>query len=161
MDKIGRIFLLGFMGSGKSTLGKKLAAKLKRDFVDLDELIEEKEKCSIQKLFDTKGEDYFRTIEHEYLKRLINVTTNQVISLGGGTPCFYGNMELMNESGVSIYIKYNAGILTNRLINAKIERPLIKGKTREELSQYINDTLAFVANNNIKVEDLISLFQDR
>jgi len=162
------IFLLGFMGSGKSTLGKKLAKQLSLPFYDLDDEIEAQEKKTIAQIFEEKGEDRFRKIETQLLKKLTQQSTSFVLALGGGTPCFYDNMKIINQSGTSIYIKYNAGILCSRLINAKAQRPLIAGKTKEELLSFIEETLIvreeyynqsqfIVEGNNIKVEDLLVL----
>ena len=141
MDKTTRIFLVGFMGSGKSTLGKKLANKLKLQFLDLDQLIEKQEYCTVTEIFKNKGEDYFRALETAVLKDLVQTNTDFVLSLGGGTPCFNNNMEFINSIGTSIYLKYNAGILTSRLLAAKQERPLIAGKNAEELKQFVDDLL--------------------
>ena len=141
MDKTTRIFLVGFMGSGKSTLGKKLANKLKLQFLDLDQLIEKQEYCTVTEIFKNKGEDYFRALETAVLKDLVQTNTDFVLSLGGGSPCFNNNMEFINSIGTSIYLKYNAGILTSRLLAAKQERPLIAGKNAEELKQFVDDLL--------------------
>lgn len=130
------------MGSGKSTLGKKLANKLKLQFLDLDQLIEKQEHCTISEIFKNKGEDYFRALEAAILKDLVQTNTDFVLSLGGGTPCFNNNMEFINQTGTSIYLKYNAGILTSRLLAAKQERPLIAGKNAEELKQFVIDLLS-------------------
>ena len=144
------------MGSGKSTLGKKLANKLKLQFLDLDQLIEEQEHCTISEIFKNKGEDYFRALETAVLKDLMLIKTDFVLSLGGGTPCFNNNIEFINSTGTSIYLKYNAGILTSRLLAAKQERPLIAGKNEEELKQFVDDLLtqreSFYLKSKIVVE---------
>lgn len=129
------------MGSGKSTLGKKLAKKLNLQFLDLDQLIEKQEHCSIADIFHKKGENYFRVLETAVLNHSITTNQNFVLSLGGGTPCFNNNIELINQSGKSIYLKYNAGILTSRLLTAKQQRPLIVGKNEKELKQFVLDLL--------------------
>lgn len=154
------------MGSGKSTLGKKLANKLKLQFLDLDQLVEEQERCTVTEIFDNKGEDYFRALETAVLKDSILTNTDFVLSLGGGTPCFNNNMEFINQNGVSIYLKYNAGILTSRLLAAKQERPLIAGKNEEELKQFVVDLLTqrepfynqcqlIVEGNNIAADTIV------
>lgn len=125
------------MGSGKSTLGNKLANKLNLPFLDLDLLIEKQEHCTIAEVFNKKGEDYFRAIETAVLKDSVVSNQEFVLSLGGGTPCFNNNMEFINENGTSIYLKYNAGILTSRLLVAKQQRPLIADKNEEELKQFV------------------------
>ena len=154
------------MGSGKSTLGKKLANKLNQPFFDLDVVIEEKENKTITQLFEEKGEEYFRELEHQTLKELISENPQFVLSLGGGAPCFKNNMQLINANGKSVYLKYNAGILYSRLVNAKAKRPLLQGKSDEELKQFISEKLTereifynkaqfIVEEDNLKVEDLI------
>ena len=163
-----KIFLLGFMGSGKSTLGKKLAKKLEVSFFDLDNEIEKEAGITVFQIFEEKGEAYFRLLEQQILKQLIATDSVAVIALGGGTPCFYDNMKLVNEAGTSVYIKYNAGILCSRLINAKTARPLIQNKSEQELKTFIENSLSererfylqskfIVEGNNIKVEDLLEL----
>ncbi|MBK7182295.1 MAG: shikimate kinase [Bacteroidetes bacterium] len=136
-----KIFLVGYMGSGKSTAGKKLASKLNFDFVDMDKFIEAEYGMSIEEIFSKKGQSEFRAMEHNALKKLLTVSKNTVISCGGGTPCYYNNMELMNNNGITIYLKMSADSLANRLINAKDHRPLIDGKTHDELKKYITEHL--------------------
>jgi len=158
------------MGSGKTTLAKKLAKKLKCSFYDLDHEIEATENLTITQIFEQKGEAYFRELEANFLKTILAKETSFVMSVGGGTPCFYNNMELINDSGTSIYLKYNAGILTSRLINAKVKRPLIKNLNEEELKTFITNKLSerkvfykqcnyTLEGNNLKVEDLEALLQ--
>jgi shikimate kinase len=141
MNKTTKIFLIGFMGSGKTSLGKKLAKKLNLPFFDLDQRIEEQEQCTITEIFNKKGEDYFRALETAVLQDTIATKPDFVLSLGGGTPCFNNNIEFINSTGTSIYLKYNAGILTSRLLLAKQERPLIANKNKEELKQFVFDLL--------------------
>jgi shikimate kinase len=168
MTQHNKIFLIGFMGSGKTTLGKKLANKTGYTFIDLDAFIEETENKSIQDIFNENGENYFRELEQTSLKKVINLSDKVIVSLGGGTPCFYNNMDLINQSGTSFYLKYNVGMLTSRLFKAKTERPLIKQKTEAELKAFITETLLerepfyqkcnfIVEGNNIKVEDVLQL----
>ncbi len=133
-----KIFLIGFMGSGKSTLAKKLANRINYSFLDLDEEIERIEKRSVAEIFEKEGESYFRELETNLLNKLKTFETNQVIALGGGTPCFNNNMELIHQIGFSVYLKYNSGILANRLLNSKTKRPLITNKNQEELKAFID-----------------------
>jgi len=146
------IYLLGYMGSGKSTIGKKLAKKFEVDFIDLDKYIEEKQNSSISQIFELVGETEFRKIEKDTLIE-ISKMENKVVSLGGGTPCFFNNMEIINNSGFSIYLKMPIGMLVSRLINAKVQRPLIKGMNREELFSFIRNQLyereKFYSQSNI------------
>ncbi len=118
------IFLIGFMGSGKSTIGKKLASRMKRDFVDLDQVLSELENLSVQSIFELKGEAYFRTLEREWLEKA-NIE-NAIISLGGGTPCFNDNIDLLKQKGLVVYLSLNTAVLANRLFHAKSVRPLLE-----------------------------------
>lgn len=136
------IFLIGFMGSGKTTLGRPLSSRLGYDFLDLDKVIEEGEGSTVGEIFAARGEEYFRTLERRYLQDIIVHGGNAVVSTGGGTPCFNGNMELMNTNGITVYLKLSPGMLADRLMAARVCRPLLEGKSPEELMQYIVDTLA-------------------
>ena len=135
-----RIILFGFMGSGKSTYGRKLAKKMNHEFIDLDHYIESREKESIKHIFSHQGEDRFREIERECLLEILK-KDNYVLATGGGTPCFYDNMKVMNQYGLTIYLKLDIKTLVSRLINAKINRPLIWGKSEKELTDFIKKTL--------------------
>ena len=108
------IFIVGFMGCGKSTLGKKLAYNIEYDFIDLDIYIQEQEGKSIKEIFVENGEDYFRKLERACLKKVIN-NKKTVISVGGGTPCYFDNIQLMNENGLTIYINMHPKYLISRL----------------------------------------------
>ena len=134
------VYLIGYMGSGKTTIGKKLANILNYKFVDLDQLIEENTKQSITSIFKSRGEEGFRIIEENKLQNII-AQKNILVSLGGGTPCFGDNMNLIKKSGVSVYIDMPVAALVNRLINAKSARPLIANKNDEELSLFITEQL--------------------
>jgi len=112
------------MGSGKSTIGKKIANKMGYNFIDLDQELEKNEGKSIESIFDCNGEQYFRNLESDWLKSFKADKT--IVSLGGGTPCFNNNIETINYNGKSVYLKMNVGLLTDRLINAKQKRPLIE-----------------------------------
>jgi shikimate kinase len=131
-----KIFLIGYMGSGKSTAGKKLAKLLGYSFADHDELIEKAVGKSVYDIFQEDGEEKFREMEHNMLISLLP-KDNIVISTGGGTPCHYNNMELMNQNGLTIYLKMSANTLLSRLREAKTERPLVSGKSAEDLYQFI------------------------
>lgn len=137
-----RIFLVGFMASGKSSVGKKLANKLGLSFVDLDDYIEEKYNTTIRLLIYDKGMDTFREIEKNSLETIIKQNDNIVISTGGGTPCYFNNMSKMNKSGLTIYLEVDIPTLVDRLMYAKKDRPLIWGKSREDLTVYAKDLLA-------------------
>lgn len=134
-----KIFLIGFMGSGKSTFGKKLAKELHLPFIDLDKIIEEQAKCSVSDIFKYLGEDTFRKMESEALKSFEHLN-GFVMATGGGTPCYFNNIEYINSTGTSIYIELDTKTIYNRLSNAKNIRPTIKGKKDNELMQFIEDT---------------------
>ncbi|SHG39771.1 shikimate kinase [Winogradskyella jejuensis] len=121
------IVLMGYMGSGKSTVGKKLAYILEYNFIDLDDLITEKESKSIADIFKTKGEIYFRKKETEYLKEVISSDSNTVLSLGGGTPCYGINLNIIKDSKntKSFYLKTSLQELKKRLLPEMEKRPLI------------------------------------
>lgn len=135
-----KIFLIGFMGSGKTTVGKKLASKMGYLFMDMDRVIEEENQMTISRIFDEKGEDEFRMMEHDLILRIVQME-DVVISTGGGVPCFNTNMELINKHGISIYLKMNPEDLLKRLKGSKYERPLIRDLSPKELDQYISEKL--------------------
>ncbi|NJK84331.1 MAG: shikimate kinase [Saprospiraceae bacterium] len=135
-----RIFLIGFMGSGKSHNGKKLAKALNYNFIDLDDYIEEKAGKSIEEIFQQAGESYFRHLEQECLKSMTQFD-DIVISTGGGAPCFSDNMAWIKKNGISIFLNPSVNILLHRLLPRTAHRPLLKGKSSEELYQYIHNKL--------------------
>ena len=135
------ITLLGFMGSGKTTIGKKLAKKLNYVFIDLDHAIEHCEEQSINDIFAKKGEDYFRQIESKILHITLHEKKNIVLSLGGGTPCFHANMDMVKNHSTSFYLDYTAKMLASRLDIGKAKRPLIKDLSQAELVQFIETAL--------------------
>lgn len=138
------IVLIGYMGSGKSTIGKDLAKVLNYDFIDLDDYISEKENCAIPEMFKTKGEIYFRKQETKYLNELIETSNNIVLALGGGTPCYANNLTsiLEGKNVSSFYLKLSIPHLTKRLFLEKDKRPLISHlSTTEELQEFIGKHL--------------------
>lgn len=135
-----RIYLVGYMGCGKSTIGRKIADLLGICFVDLDKYIEERYFKTVPAIFAEEGETGFREKERHSLLE-VSQFENIVIGTGGGAPCFFDNMELMNTNGVTVYIAPDTDVLATRLIKSKTERPLIAGKSREELISFINDAL--------------------
>ncbi|AUC84357.1 shikimate kinase [Polaribacter sp. ALD11] len=133
-----KIILLGYMASGKSTIGKEVSKKLCMNFIDLDDYISEQEKMSISEIFKIKGEIYFRRIENTYLQEILNSKGNFVLSLGGGTPCYANNMELINNSEAkSIYIKASISTLVTRLIKEKSKRPLVASLENEKITEFV------------------------
>lgn len=137
-----KIFLIGYMGSGKSTLGKCLAKQKNISFIDLDSHIEEKEGQSIKNIFETKGEIYFRKKEIEYLNKLLIADTSYVLALGGGTPCFGDNMKNISQTSENVfYLKYQPETLTKRLLDEKNHRPLIAELNPDYLLDFIRKHL--------------------
>lgn len=136
-----RVFLVGYMGVGKTTIGKLLSVELGVEFIDLDKYIEKRYRKSIKNIFDEKGEDGFRLIEREMLHEA-GTFQNVLISTGGGAPCFFDNMDFMNQQGITVYIKASVEQLVSRLLASKNERPLIKSKSPDELKEFITQHLA-------------------
>lgn len=134
------VYMIGFMGSGKSTLGRQLALQSGWQFRDLDLLIEKAEGRTVPQIFKESGEEYFRKIEAAVLRNM-PAGTDTVVACGGGTPCYKDNMEYMNRSGITIYLKLDARLLTERLLKAKKIRPLIRKMKPDELEKYVNDLL--------------------
>jgi len=161
------IYLIGFMGCGKTTLGKKVANKLKYDFIDLDQLIEKRASLSINEIFTKKGEEFFRVLEKQLLIE-VSLNENTVVAVGGGTPCYFTNMEIMNQTGETFYFQRPVKELFNRIVNARDNRPLVKDKNEEELLVYIEDLLNkrevfylkskfTIPRNKLTVHDLVEI----
>lgn len=129
------------MGAGKTTLGKVLAKDLGLPFYDLDWYIESRMMKTVPQLFAERGEEGFRKVEHNMLHEVAEFE-DVVISCGGGTPCFYDNMEYMNAQGDTVYLKASPEVLYAHLQMGKVERPLLKNKTREEMQAFIQEQLA-------------------
>lgn len=126
------------MGCGKSTIAQKLSGMVSIPYVDLDEYIEKNEKMSIKKIFEDHGEIYFRKLEHTYFVELLNSPKQIIIGLGGGTPCYANNHELLiGDDVTSIYLKASIDTLFNRLVSNKSKRPLIADKSEEEMREFI------------------------
>jgi len=120
-----KIVLLGYMGSGKSTIGLKLSKKMGLKFIDLDDFIAEKEKLSISAIFDQKGEAHFRTLEKDYLKEVLKIKEDCVIALGGGTPTIEGAFELLHEYAITFYLKASKEALSENLKPKRAKRPIL------------------------------------
>lgn len=138
------IVLLGYMASGKSTIGSLLANSINFEFIDLDDYIENKEGISVSEIFETKGEIYFRKAEHNCLKEILSMRNKYVLSLGGGTPCYASNMDLIKsfENTISLYLKASINELVKRLIKEKEERPLVaRFNNEDELTEFIGKHL--------------------
>lgn len=135
-----RIILLGYMGAGKTTIGKALANELGLKFYDLDWYIETRFCKKVSEIFATEGEEGFRKKERNMLHEVAEFE-NVVISLGGGAPCFFDNMEYINQQGDTVYLKGTPEVLYQHLLMGKGKRPLLEGKTKEELEAYIRTSL--------------------
>lgn len=135
-----RIILVGYMGSGKTTVGKALSASLGMPFYDLDWYIESRMRKTVKQLFDEKGEDGFRKVERTMLHEVAEFE-NVVISCGGGTPCFFDNMDYINQQGESVYLKCTPDVLFQHLKMGKTVRPLLLGKTPDEVKVFIRQQL--------------------
>ncbi|MFD2907917.1 shikimate kinase [Flavobacterium ardleyense] len=137
-----KIVLLGYMGSGKSAIGSLLSQKLQISFYDLDNEIEKIEQIAISEIFKTKGEIYFRKKENEVLKAILALEQDFVLSLGGGTPCYYNNIELLKAAGLSsYYLKATTDTLVKRLMDEKNSRPLLHNQDENSLKDFINKHL--------------------
>ncbi len=136
-----RIILIGYMGSGKTTVGKALSKETGMMFYDLDWYIESRMRKTVAQIFAEKGEEGFRKIEHNMLHEVAEFE-NVIISCGGGTPCFFDNIDYINQQGEVVYLKATPEVLYRHLLMGKVERPLIKNKTPEELIVYITEQVA-------------------
>lgn len=128
------------MGSGKSTLGRLLATTLNLAFIDLDTFLEEKYFRRIPQIFKEEGEAGFRKKEQKVLQE-VSAFDDVIVATGGGAPCFFDNMEVMNSTGFCIFLDVDTDSLVNRLIHAKTERPIIKGKSPKQLHQFIEEMM--------------------
>ena len=133
-----KIILLGYMASGKSTIGKILSEKLHGDFYDLDKIIEHREKKSISKIFSEEGEIYFRKKEHEYLKEVLRKDNSFILALGVGTPCYSGNMDwISNSDATSIYLRAKIPTIVDRIMKGKMKRPLVANLEPQKIPEYV------------------------
>lgn len=163
------IFLIGYMGSGKTTLAKKLASKLELPFIDTDDEIVKEIGMSITEYFQLHGEEKFRELERKQL--LKTAQQNAIVSTGGGSPCFFDNMQWMNENGISVYLQMSPKSLFDRLSQSKLnKRPILIGKTEEELFNFITEKLTerepfyqqahlIIDHINTPIDDLIILLK--
>jgi shikimate kinase len=130
------VFLIGYMGSGKSTAGRKLARVLGYAFEDTDELIASMTGKTIEEIFDSEGEDAFRTLEHSVIRSLAG-RVNTVIATGGGAPCYFDNLSVMQHNGITVYIKLHPLSIVKRLSQSKTTRPLIKKIGHDQLLPWV------------------------
>jgi shikimate kinase len=150
-------FLIGFMGSGKSYAGRKLAEVLEIPCIDMDKEIEANENSSIQEIFEQHGETYFRKLEKDFLEKL-DPKEDLIISTGGGAPCFFDNMEVMNKKGITIYLNRSKEVVMKQLLKGIDKRPLLKGKSQEEIWEYydhkLQERLPFYNQAQLHAKDL-------
>ena len=150
-----KLFLIGFMGSGKSLVGKMLGKQLKTEFLDLDICIEKANNTSVHQIFGTTGQDYFRQLEHEQIKNL-DKQAHMIIATGGGTPCYFNNLELMNSMGKTVYLKTETNLLLERIKRDRSNRPLVKDIPPQDLETYVINQLKkrehFYSSANITIE---------
>lgn len=132
-----RIFLIGFMGCGKTHWGKQVSQKLQLPFFDLDALIEEREGKTITEIFAEMGEEYFRMLEKDVLYMVTESHPSFVMACGGGAPCFFNNIDYMKSRGTTVWINCSTDCLYSRLVNEKDKRPLIRSIPDDELKSYI------------------------
>lgn len=163
------IFLVGFMGCGKSYVGRNLAPLLGYDYIDMDNYIEEQEQQSIKEIFEQKGENYFRELENKYLQT-INSDQNLVISTGGGAPCFFDNMEIMNKKGLTIYLNRNKEKTIWRLLKGQHKRPLIANLSEEALNKFYDERLenrkpfyekAVISTGDAEVDEIYKMIKNK
>ncbi len=165
------VYLIGFMGSGKATYGKRLAEALDFDFKDTDSIIEEQEGTEVTEIFKNKGEDYFRTIEAKILTE-ISQEKNTIIATGGGMPCWGNNLEFMNQTGLTIYLKAGLGCVMKNLLKEKERRPMIANIDPTVLADYIHEKLeerkpcykgahTSIVTNNMKFSSLLELVKEK
>lgn len=131
------ISLVGYMGSGKSHISKILSEKLNFKLIDLDKEISRRNKLTIPEIFEKKGEIYFRKLERETLEEILASEENVILSLGGGTPVYYNNMEIINHNSKSVFLRASVGTLSERLLKQKEKRPLIAKISDEDLPEFI------------------------
>ena len=137
-----RIVLIGYMGSGKTTVGKALAKEIGLPFYDLDWYIESRMRKKVSQIFAERGEEGFRQIERNMLHEVAEFE-DVVISCGGGTPCFFDNMEYLNQQGQVVYLRCEPEVLRQHLLMGKGDRPLLKGKSADELVSFISEQVAY------------------
>lgn len=137
------VFLIGMMGSGKTTLGSQLAERLNYAFVDLDEYLEKRVGRSIAQIFEQEGQERFRELEREALEAVVQEYEHAVISTGGGAPCFFDNIEFINRHGKSCFLDVPVEEIARRLLASDLRvRPLLAGKTEEEVKAFLAKTLS-------------------
>jgi len=161
------VYLIGFMGSGKARYGRRLAQEMNFSFVDTDQLIEEREGMDITEIFKTKGEEYFRTLEQKVLTE-VSQMNQTIVATGGGMPCWEKNLDFMNTTGLTVYLKAGLGCVMKNLLKEKEKRPMIANIDSTVLADYIHEKLeerkpcykdahTWILTNNMKFSELHNL----
>ena len=132
-----KIFIIGYMAAGKTTFGRALAEKTGQPFIDLDDYIVEFSGKNIPEIFEERGEEGFRVLEKELLKKAIEENQDCIIACGGGTPCHFDNMDYLNDNGITVFLEASTPILISRLQQENTERPLMAGKTDDEIREKV------------------------
>jgi shikimate kinase len=153
---MNKIILIGFMGAGKTTFGKKLAKAMQLPFYDSDQLIEQEQNKTIETLFSESGESGFRLLEKELIQKFTEKQESFVLSVGGGLPCYHNLMKELNQLGMTVYLQHSVGALAHRLKNAKKIRPLLEGKVEPEFSEFIATKLAEREKYYLKAKVILS-----
>jgi len=152
-----KIFLIGFMGSGKTHWGRLLSEKLKLPFFDLDEQVVNAENKTINEIFEQKGEEYFRLKEKEILHIITESHGGFIMSCGGGAPCYFNNIDYMNRSGTTVWLNTPLDVLFKRLLKEKDQRPLLKGLSDDQMRLFIkkkfSDRKIYYEQADIAIED--------
>ena len=162
-----KVVLLGYMASGKTIIANKLSKKQQLNFIDLDDYIVAKEKLSIPEIFSEKGEITFRLLENKYLKEILSTKDNFILSVGGGTPCYANNMDLIVNNSISIFLKASIETIYTRIIGEKSKRPLVANISNDKLKEFIakhlfersafyNQSKFSVDVNNKSVNDIVN-----
>ena len=138
---LDRIYFVGYMGAGKTTAARRLANRLGWEVADTDALFEEKYKISVNDFFNKYDEPLYRKLESEVLKETENLK-NTVISTGGGTACYFDNMDWMNQHGLTVFLRISPQAAVDRVIHSRHKRPLVEGKSEEELTEFVNEHYA-------------------
>ena len=154
-----RIALVGYMGSGKSTVGRLLAEQMNLPFIDLDNRIESHEQMSIADVFRKKGEPYFRKLESELLKEILNLEDEFILATGGGTPCFFNHMDLLNERSTTVYLRCSSPVIEARLTDSHEDRPLFStqpGSVERHMKERTNtyDQARIIVNGELPPPEL-------
>ena len=150
-----KYFIVGYMASGKSTFGKELAKDKGLPFLDLDECVESREGRSISEIFAKEGEEYFRKREREILHEICNEADEFVLATGGGTPCFFDNMDYMNQAGTTVFLNTSPLVIVDRLKRQRADRPLLAMYSDDELEFFVREHLESRLSFYLKAKDQV------